>query len=153
MKSSIISEDPTIINASNLIAGRMASIIAKRLLNGEKIIVINAEKAVLSGRKSSRLKEFKASLEIVGRANPKYGPKHYRSPDLILRRIIRGMLPRDKAKGRNAYKHLKIFAGSPSDIGNKETQTLPEAAVSESNYNYVYLGKIAKEIGWKEEVG
>ena len=153
MKSSIISEDATIINASNLIAGRMASIVAKRLLNGEKIIVINAEKTILSGRKSSRLKEFKAWLEIVGRANPKHGPKHYRSPDFILRRMIRGMLPRDKAKGRNAYKHLKIFVGSPSDVGNKETQTLREAAVSGSTYSYVYLGKIAKEIGWKGVVG
>ena len=146
-------ENATIINASNLIAGRMASIIAKRLLNGEKIVVINAEKAILSGRKSSRLKEFKAFLEIVGRANPKYGPKHYRSPNAILRKMIQGMLPQDKAKGRNAYKNLKVFTGSPLNITGKEAQTLNEASVSKSAYSYVSLGTIAKEIGWKEVAG
>lgn len=144
-----IPDDATIINASNLIAGRMASIIAKRLLCGEKIVVVNAEKAVLSGRKSSRLKEFNAFLEIVGRSNPKYGPKHYRSPDAILRRMVRGMLPRNKAKGRNAYKRLKVFIGLPKNIGDKKTQTLHEASVSKSAYSYVYLGTIAREIGWE----
>ena len=43
----------TIIDASNLLLGRLASIIAKRLLSGEEIIVVNAEKAVISGNREN----------------------------------------------------------------------------------------------------
>ncbi len=40
---------PTVVDASGLILGRAASVIAKRLLNGESIVVVNAEKAVVTG--------------------------------------------------------------------------------------------------------
>ena len=147
-----VPSDVTIINASNHILGRLASIVAKRLLAGEKIIIVNAEKTVLTGRKLSRLKEFTAYLEIVGRSNPKYGPHHPRSPDAILRHTVRGMLPRDKAKGRKAYRYLKVYTGLPSNIDNTKIQEVPNAQISESIYRYVYLGKISEEIGWKKEV-
>ncbi len=141
--------DATIIDASNLIVGRLASVVAKRLLNGEKIAIVNAEKSVFSGRKASKLEEFKEYLKIVGRTNPKYGPKHPRRPDTILRRVIRGMLPMDKAKGREAFKRLRVYIGVPPDTPKKEFQTIVEASASKLKHGYVYLGKIAEEIGWK----
>jgi len=81
------SYEGTIINAEGLILGRMASVIAKRLLKGEKIIVVNAEKSVLSGKKWSKVRETKEFLEV---GYPGKGPIHYRRPDRIVRRVVRG---------------------------------------------------------------
>ncbi|MEJ5326869.1 MAG: uL13 family ribosomal protein, partial [Candidatus Bathyarchaeia archaeon] len=67
----------TIVNADGLILGRMASEIAKKLLNGEKVIVVNAEKAVLSGKRKSKVAEAKEFLEV---GSPGRGPFHYRQP-------------------------------------------------------------------------
>jgi len=57
-------EKGVVIDASGLILGRMASKVAKRLLLGEHITIVNAEKATLSGKKLSRIKEAKAFLDV-----------------------------------------------------------------------------------------
>ena len=57
----------TLINAEGLILGRMASKVAKKLLNGERIIIVNAEKAVISGKRKSKMAEAKKFLEVGGR--------------------------------------------------------------------------------------
>ncbi|MGP3704660.1 MAG: 50S ribosomal protein L13 [Candidatus Bathyarchaeota archaeon] len=142
--------DATIIDASGLIMGRLASIVAKRLLNGEKIAIVNAEKAVISGEKRSIVREFKKFLEIGSVVNPKYGPIHPRRPDGILRRVVRGMLPMDKAKGREAFKRLKVYINIPPEVSGRKIETIPEVSISKLKGKYVHLGLIAKEIGWKE---
>lgn len=143
-------ESVHIVNASRLVMGRLASAIAKRLLNGEKIVVINAEKALVSGKKHSKLKEIKAFLAVASVANPKYGPFHPRKPDLILRRTVRGMLPWDRARGKEAYRRLKVYVGLPDEYKDKPVEILPEA-VANPKSPYVRLGELAKEIGWKPE--
>jgi len=80
----------TIIDADGLILGRMASHIAKRLLDGEKIIIVNAEKAIISGKRLSILREKHEFLQV---GHYRKGPFHPRRPDRIVKRVIRGMLP------------------------------------------------------------
>lgn len=135
----------TIIDAENLILGRMASIVAKRLLKGEKIIIVNAEKAVFSGKKKNKVNEAKKFLEV---GHPKKGPFHYRRPDRIIRRTIRGMLPYKQPKGKYAYKRLKVFLGMPEKLKDKKTETLREAHADKLTCPYFRLGEFAKEIGW-----
>lgn len=135
----------TIINAEDLILGRMASIIAKRLLTGEEIIVVNAEKAVISGKKKSKVMEAKEFLEV---GHPKKGPFHYRRPDRILRRTVRGMLPYKQPKGKQAYKRLKVFIGIPEELEGKEMESLPEAQAKKLSCSFFTLGDFAREIGW-----
>jgi large subunit ribosomal protein L13 len=136
---------PTIINAENLILGRMASVIAKQLLEGETITVVNAEKAVLSGRKKSRVREAKDYLEV---GHPKKGPFHYRKPDRIVRRTVRGMLPYKKPKGKDAYKRLVVCIGTPEELQDQKMDTLAEADAQKLTCPYFTLGELAKEIGW-----
>lgn len=138
----------TLVDASNLILGRTASAIAKRLLNGETIVILNAEKALVSGKKRSKLKELKEYLEISGSASPKYGPFHPRRPDRILRRTVRGMLPRHKARGKEAYKRLRVYIGVPEKYKDKPVGTLKEATARPRGV-YTTLGGLAREIGWK----
>jgi len=143
------SENAIIIDAKGLILGRMASIIAKRLLQGESIIVVNAEKAAISGKRLQIVKEAKTFLEV---GHPRKGPFHQRRPDRIVRRTIRGMLPRQKPKGRQAYKRLKVYLGAPMEFEDKEIQTILEASAEKLKSPYITVGELAKEIGWSPEV-
>ena len=143
------SENAIIIDAKGLILGRMASIIAKRLLQGESIIVLNAEKTAISGKRLQIVKEAKTFLEV---GHPRKGPYHPRRPDRIVRRTIRGMLPRKKPKGKQAYKRLKVYLGAPKEFEDKEIQTILDASAEKLKSPYITVGELAKEIGWSPEV-
>ncbi len=134
-----------VVDATGLVLGRMASVIAKRLLQGEAIIVVNAEKAVISGKRQSRVREAKAFLEI---GHPRKGPFHPRSPDRIVRRTVRGMLPRRKPKGQQAYKRFRVFLSVPKKFESKERQTIPGAKAEKLRCPHVSVGEIARDIGW-----
>lgn len=139
--------DRTIIDANGLILGRMASKIAKRLLNGEKIDIINAEKTVVSGRRLFHIQRNKEFLNVGGRTR---GPVHWRQPHMIVRRTIRGMLPYRKNRGREAFKRLKVHIGIPKEFERLEFDTIGEADFGRLNNRFVTIGEIAKNIGWKE---
>ena len=140
-----IRKPATIINAEGLILGRMASIIAKRLLDGEEIVIVNAEKTVLSGKRKSKVAESKEFLDV---GYPRAGPFHYKRPDRIVRRTIRGMLPYKQPKGKNAYRRLKIFMGLPEDFKDLKTETLEDAQAKKLKCAHLTVGELAKEIGW-----
>jgi len=143
------SENAIIIDAKGLILGRMSSIIAKRLLQGESIIVLNAEKAAISGKRLQIVQEAKTFLEV---GHPRKGPYHPRRPDRIVRRTIRGMLPWKKPKGRQAYKRLKVYLGAPKEFDGEEIQTILDASAEKLKSPYITVGELAKEIGWSPEV-
>lgn len=142
-----VEEQPsTVIDASGLILGRMASIVAKRLLSGEPIIIVNAEKAAISGKRLSRLKEARAFLDI---GHPRKGPFHPRRPDQILRKTVKGMLPRRQPKGEAALRRLRVFLGVPAELSSVKFNTIPEVHVSKLKCPYLTVGELAKEIGYK----
>jgi len=136
-----------VIDAQGLILGRMASIVAKRLLEGERIEIVNAEGAVISGKRLQVIKERKEFLRVGGRGR---GPTHWRKPNTIVRRTIRGMLPYRKPRGREAFRRLRVHIGVPEELEAVEKETLPEAHVDRLGGRYVTVGEVAKNIGWKE---
>ncbi len=135
----------TFVNAEGLIVGRMCSKVAKRLLNGEEVIILNAEKAVFSGKKKSKVLEAHKFLEVGA---PMRGPFHYRRPDRFLRKTVRGMVPFKQPKGKNAYKRLKVFMGVPLEFKDQKMITFEEAQSSDLKGPHFTLGELAKEIGW-----
>ena len=137
----------TIIDAEGLILGRMASIVAKRLLRGERIDIINAEDAVVSGKRLMVIGESKEFLEVGGRSRK--GPIHHRKPDAIVRRTIRGMLPHRKMRGREAFRKLRVHIGVPRELESSASESIPDASVERLQGRYVTVGEIAKNIGWK----
>jgi len=137
----------TVVNADNLILGRMASVVAKHLLEGENVVVLNAEKAIISGKRSSRVKEEKRKLEI---GHPRKGPFFPRRPDRFVKRTVRGMLPRKKPKGKEAYKRLRVFIGVPQEFKDQTMETISEAKVAKLKCPYVTVGDLVKEIGWTQ---
>ena len=139
----------TLVNAEGLIVGRLCSKVAKRLLNGEEVIILNAEKAVFSGKKKSKLLEAHIFLEVGA---PKRGPFHYRSPDRFLRKAVRGMVPYKQPKGKNAYKRLKVFMGVPLELKDQPMITFTEASSANLKGPHFTLGEMAKEIGWNDRM-
>ena len=139
-------KSPVIFDATGLIVGRVSSVISKRLLQGEQIIIVNSESAVISGRRVSRVAEARLFLEA---GHLGHGPYHPRRPDQIFRRVIRGMLPWRKPKGKQAYKRLRVFIGIPEELKGKAFETIPQANASKLRCPYFTMGEFAKEIGWK----
>ena len=137
----------TLVNADGLVLGRMASKIAKRLLTGEEVVIVNAEKAVISGRIGSKVTEAKEFLEVGGVGR---GPFHYRRPDRIVRKTVRGMLPFKRPKGKQAYKRLKVFIGIPDDLKNQRMDTVGDAEAKKLTCAYFTVGELAKRIGWNQ---
>jgi large subunit ribosomal protein L13 len=144
-KMQIMNQSISIINAEGLILGRMASIIAKRLLRGEKIIIVNAEKAVISGKRKTKIRAAKIFLEV---GHPKKGPFHYRRPDRIVRKTVRGMLPYKKPRGKYSYKRLKVFIGIPNELKEQRMETLKDASANKLTCSFFTLNQLAKEIGY-----
>ena len=135
----------TLVNAEGLVVGRMCSKVAKRLLNGEEVIILNAEKAVFSGKKKSKVAEAKEFLEVGA---PERGPFHYRRPDKYLRKTVRGMLPFKQPKGKSAYKRLKVFMGVPKELNGRQMITFTEASSANVKGPHFTLAEMAREIGW-----
>jgi large subunit ribosomal protein L13 len=144
------SNTSVIIDAKGLILGRMASNVAKLLLEGEKVVILNAEKAAISGKKQHIVTDAKTFLEV---GHPRKGPYHPRRPDKIVSRTIRGMLPRRKPKGIQAFKRLRVYLGVPVEFEGKNIQTITEATTGKLKSPYITVGELAKEIGgWTPEV-
>lgn len=136
-----------IYNAENQILGRLSSVIAKQLLNNEKIVVVNCEKAVLSGRPKYK-EEF--YLQRIHRGDVKHGPFFPKTPDGIFRRAVRGMLPWKKTKGRKAFKNLKVFIGLPEEFKDKNLEKVDIADVSKLKTRYITLEDLSISIGAKK---
>jgi large subunit ribosomal protein L13 len=137
----------TYVNADGLVVGRMASKVAKMLLNGENVTILNAEKAIYSGKKKSKIAEAHLFLEVGA---PRRGPFHYRRPDRMLKKTLRGMLPYTQPKGKNAFKRLKVYMGIPLELKDEPTITFEEANASKINGPSFSLAELAKEIGWHQ---
>ena len=137
----------TVIDGEGLILGRLSSMVAKRLLNGEFIELVNAEKIVVSGAKKMIINREKEFLGVGGHEK---GPVHYRQPHRIVRKTIRGMLPHRKAHGREAFRRLKVHIGVPEEFEAAEKETIEKIQSSILSKRYVTIGEIAENIGWKK---
>lgn len=141
-----------IIDGEGLIMGRLASSISKKLLDGEEIVVLNAEKILISGNKEWAYARYKQRLDRASISNPrKMGPKYPRRPDDIFRRTVRGMLPYRKTTGREAFKKLKVFVGIPKEFEGAEIFKIQEAEPKNIKKS-IELGKMSKLLGSKFEV-
>ncbi|MEM7818426.1 MAG: 50S ribosomal protein L13 [Candidatus Aenigmatarchaeota archaeon] len=136
-----------IIDAKNKIVGRLASFVAKELLKGNKIIIVNVEKAVVSGKREVIIEKF---MEKVKRGDAYKGPFYPKYPDEIFRRIVRGMLPYKKERGKTALKNLKVFYGLPEEYKDKITNIKIKDVNDLMKTGYISLEDISLSIGAKK---
>lgn len=137
----------TVIDATDCLLGRMSSLVAKRLLLGEKIDIVNAEKAVVTGTKDEVTKHYLARSEIGSRDKGPFWPK---SPERIVKRTIRGMLPHKKTRGLEAFKRLKTYIGVPEAFAKEKAEVLQDAHISKSfSHKFVPVADISRALGGK----
>ena len=101
-----LGDDFKIVNAEGHVLGRISSIIAKKLLEGEKIVVVNAEKVIITGSKEVVFERYKTKYDRGSKEKGPYFPRH---PEKIFKRTVRGMLPWKSKRGREAYRRLRVF--------------------------------------------
>lgn len=137
-----------VIDATNLIMGRIGTVAAKQALLGEEVVVVNCEKAIVTGERKMVINKF---LKKIHRGIPQQGPYYPKQPDRIVRRAIRGMLPYKKGMGKAAFDRVMCYLGVPEKYANAELTTIEGANVSKlPNLKYVVLSDVVKNIGGRE---
>lgn len=135
--------DPeVVIDAEYCVLGRVATAVAERALAGERVAVVNAELAVITGRKEDVLGKYRKRQEL----GSDRGPNFPRRPDGILKRAIRGMLPMKSRRGREAFKNVRVYVGNPLD--DQEATVIEDATLDQrSTIRFVELGDISTHLG------
>jgi len=137
-----------IIDATDSILGRIAAVAAKQALKGEKVDIINAENAVVTGSKQQVLAKYKQMRE---RGGPYHGPYIPRQPHMLLKRTIRGMLPHKQERGQLALKRIKCHIGVPEGLVGKEAEKVANASIAKlQTSRFITLKQLTKELGVKQ---
>jgi large subunit ribosomal protein L13 len=138
-----------LIDGNEKIMGRIAAIAAKKLLEGEKVVIVNAEKVIVSGKREVIINEFDKKVKTGGLRKGPYFP---RTPDRIMRRVVRGMLPyARKSSGKTAYGNLTVYIGVPKGVDVKNSYVKPTDQWR-FPLNYMNLGEVSKLLGYQGEV-
>lgn len=136
-----------VIDATDLIAGRLASNVAKLAMQGETIRIINSEKALISGDPNKVIKDW---VDKIHRGHTFKGPYQPRRADMILKRIIRGMIPYRKELGVKAFKRIKTYLGSPKEFESVKPERLKSACFEGSKIiKFITIGDLSKRLGGK----
>ncbi|KAE8391286.1 AMP dependent synthetase and ligase [Aspergillus alliaceus] len=146
-------EPVVVIDGKGHLLGRLASTVAKQLLNGQKIVVVRCEALNISGEFFRAKLKYHAYLRKITRFNPtRGGPFHFRAPSRILYKAVRGMIPHKTARGAAAMERLKVFEGVPPPYDKKKRVVVPQALRVlrlRPGRKYCTVGRLSHEVGWK----
>ena len=138
-----------IVDGTNMIAGRLCSHVAKLLINGNRVSIVNTENVMLSGDRDAIIKSYRQFLEIASINNPKFGPFHPRRPDTMITKMVRGMLPK-KPSGKTAFKRLRAYLGVPNELKSMTTTQFDDAKIRKASPYYTSMGDLGRMVGWHE---
>ncbi|KAI0140237.1 ribosomal protein L13 domain-containing protein, partial [Pestalotiopsis sp. NC0098] len=158
-----------VIDGKGHLLGRLASIVAKQLLNGQKIVVVRCEAlnisgeffrakrtlhSIASGRVGYQVSvKYHAYLRKMTRYNPtRGGPFHFRAPSRVFYKAVRGMIPHKTARGAAALERLKVFEGVPPPYDKQKKMVVPQALRVlrlQPGRKYCTVGRLSHEVGWK----
>jgi len=134
-------EADVVVDARDCILGRVASEVAQRAIDGERIAVVNAEDTVITGSEDDILDTFETRAEMGSDRGPYY-PKR---PDRIFKRSIRGMVPYKTTAGREALEGVRVYVGNPYD---EDGEVLEGTSLDRlSNIKFLHLGEVSENLG------
>ncbi len=132
-----------VVDARDCILGRVASEVAQRALEGERIAIVNAEDAVITGDKEDVFDTYRTRIQLGSDRGPYY-PKR---PDTIFKRAVRGMLPYKKKRGREAFENVRVYVGNPYE-DDREAEIVEGTSLDRlSNIRFVHLGEVSEQLG------
>lgn len=121
-KSADIERKWYVVDAEGQTLGRLATEVAKVLTGkkkpeytpfidtGDHVIIVNADKIKVTGRKAEQKVYRSHSGYVGGLKEVSYADMMNKHPNRILEKAIKGMLPKNKL-GRQMYRKLKVYAG------------------------------------------
>lgn len=137
-----------VFDAKNIVLGRLASMVAKELLNGKDVYIVNAESAVISGSKKVIKEKYKTRLDLQEKENPEHSPYWSRRPDMLVKRVVRGMLPYRMPRGKEAFKRLKVFMGVPEELKGVKPADLNIKDPKSIYSGYITVAELSKLLGY-----
>jgi large subunit ribosomal protein L13 len=134
-------EKQIIIDATNATLGRLSSYAAKQSLQGKRVIIINSEKAIVTGRKKFTTKSYQEKKRRKG--SSQRGPFFPRDSARVVKRTIKGMLPNYReGRGKEAYRRIFCYKGVPEEY--KDEKAIK--AGKEKNTSYISIGELSKRM-------
>merc|ERR1711973_923215 len=116
-----------VIDGRGHMNGRLASIVAKLILNGQKVVIVRCEEINISGNFYRNKLKYLDFLKKRCNVKPSRGPFHFRAPSKIFWRTVRGMTPHKTERGKDALKRLQTFEGVPPPYDKKKLMVIPSA--------------------------
>jgi large subunit ribosomal protein L13 len=98
------------VKAANLLRGKEKPIFTPHVDTGDFVIVVNAEKVRLTGKKEEQKTYMSFSGYVGGHKSENVRARRARHPELLVERAIRGMIPHNRL-GRSVYRKLKVYRG------------------------------------------
>ena len=150
-----LDETTFVFDADGLVLGRLASAAADLLIKSarehrdDKVVIVNAEKAIVTGSKTAVFNKYQEKYKLN---HARKGPFFPRMPDMILKRSVRGMLPyQSKSSGRRALRNLRVEIGCPSHLSGDLPDGHEQGDVSKirkaASQSFVSLGEISHNLG------
>ena len=133
------------IDGKNSIYGRLSTYVAKKLLDGETVTIVNAQDVVITGSRDFITKHFMEERDV---GSVRMGPYYPRTPNAILRRSIGEMLPKKKTRGKEALARCMVYVGVPAEFRETKFETVPQA-MNQKMSGYMTLGDVSKVLGLK----
>merc|ERR1711894_116086 len=146
------STQPIVIDGRGHLMGRLASLVAKTILQGQRVVVVRCEGINISGSFYRNKLKYQEFLRKRMNTNPKKGPYHFRAPSKIFWRTVRGMLPHKLHRGKEALDRLKVFEGIPAPYDKQQRMVVPSALKVlrlKARRKSCVLGRLSHEVGWK----
>jgi len=141
-----------VIDGRGHMMGRLASIVAKLILNGQKVVIVRCEEINISGNFYRNKLKYLDFLRKRCNVKPSRGAFHFRAPSKIFWRTVRGMTPHKTERGKDALKRLQTFEGVPPPYDKKKKMVIPSALKVlrlKAGRRFCVLGRLGHEVGWK----
>ncbi len=98
------------VKAANLLRGKEKSVFTPHVDTGDFVIVVNAEKVRVTGKKEEQKTFMSFSGYVGGHKSENVRARRVRHPELLIERAVRGMIPHNRL-GRSVYRKLKVYRG------------------------------------------
>ena len=138
----------TVIDGKNAVLGRLGTVVAQKIMAGEDVVVLNCESIIVTGEKEMVFADYKARFDR-GECKSRKGPFYPRRADLLFKRSVRGMIPWTTTSGRNAFRRLHAYVGTPKQFTEGFDITVEEQAMKKITGKYTTLGAVTKFLGSK----
>jgi len=138
-----------VYDAEQMVVGRLGAKVAKAALLGENVIIVNVEKAIITGDPRTIISAWKEKFKIRTSYKHERGPFHNRQPDKMVRRMIRGMLPWPTPRGKAAYKRIKVYIGTPEKYADAEKIVLEKSRYRSMTQKHIVVQELSHELGWR----